>query len=94
MPYDYTIERPWLFTEEGVEAFISLRDYVITILKRAGVVRMDKTFNAPNRNQPYDSWRKIALVDRMVELGELREIPQENCAGQHRVFVATDRLPT
>jgi hypothetical protein len=32
------------------------------------------------------SWEQLACVDRMVELGELVEIKQDNPAGQHRIF--------
>lgn len=36
-----------------------------------------------------DSWLLLACVDRLVELGELREIPQTHTAGQDRIFVKT-----
>jgi hypothetical protein len=37
-----------------------------------------------------DSWQRIACVDRLVELGEIREITNPNeVAGQHRIFVDT-----
>lgn len=34
-----------------------------------------------------DSWEMMARVDRLVELGEIREITGSNVAGQDRVFV-------
>lgn len=34
-----------------------------------------------------DTWQKMACVDRMVELGELKEIPNSTSSvGQHRIF--------
>lgn len=32
-------------------------------------------------------WEALACMDRLVELGELREITGPNVMGQHRVFV-------
>jgi hypothetical protein len=34
-----------------------------------------------------DSWTMLACVDRLVELGEIREIVQADVPGQYRVFV-------
>ena len=34
-----------------------------------------------------DSWTMLACLDRMVELGEIREIRQGHVVGQCRIFV-------
>jgi hypothetical protein len=34
-----------------------------------------------------DSWTMLACMDRLVELGEIREVPQSGVAGQDRIFV-------
>jgi hypothetical protein len=35
-----------------------------------------------------DTWLHLACVDRLVDLKEIKEITNENVAGQHRVFVS------
>lgn len=34
-----------------------------------------------------DTWDHLACVDRMVELGEIKEITKGETAGQYRVFI-------
>lgn len=82
MSYDYRKEREWLFTDHGQRMFLEIRDRVNRLLKEAGAVRMQEAVSGVSG----DSWRQLACVDRMVELGELKEVPQEHCAGQHRIF--------
>jgi hypothetical protein len=37
-----------------------------------------------------DTWDMLACMDRLVELGEIREVTMNgDVAGQHRVFVKT-----
>jgi hypothetical protein len=84
MGYVYEIEKPHIFTEEGQRKFLIVRDNVKTLLQRAGAVRMQEAI----RGVSGDSWQHLAYVDRLVELGELRELNFGPCAGQHRVFVA------
>jgi len=83
MPYQYLVERPTLFTDEGQRMFIQIRDNVKRLLGQAGAVRMNKAI----ANVSGDSWQMLACVDRMVELDELQELT-DNVAGQDRVFVA------
>ena len=80
--YDYQVEREWLFTDEGQRMFLRIRDNVNELLNRAGAARMQEALCGSG-----SSWRQMACMDRMVELKEIREIPQNSCAGQHRVFV-------
>ena len=83
MMYNYQSEREQLFTEAGQRMFLRIRDNVQKLLSTAGAVRMQEAI----RNNAGDSWEMLACVDRMVELGELVEIKQSGCAGQHRIFV-------
>lgn len=83
--YNYQTERPALFTDEGQRKLLAVRDRVKVLLKQAGAVRMNEAMAAYGSGC---SWQALACVDRLVELGELREVPQVNCAGQHRIFVA------
>lgn len=84
MSYDYTTERPRIFTEDGQRMFLQIRDSTKHLLEQAGAAR----FQEITRKTCGDSWMMIACVDRLVELGEIREITApDSCAGQHRVFV-------
>lgn len=81
--YEYAKIRPQLFTDDGQRMFLKVRDNIRRLIEEAGAVRMDKAWCKVSG----DSWHLLACVDRMVELGELREIPQNNCPGQSRVFI-------
>lgn len=84
--YKYSDVKGRLFSDEGQRMFLKVRDFVQDALKKAGAIRMQEAIGAAGGG---DSWTMLACVDRMVELGELREVTTGNVAGQHRVFVAT-----
>jgi len=85
MSYSYQVERPGLFTEDGQVMFLKIRDHVKSLLSKAGAVRMQEATEKTTGS----SWKMLACVDRLVELGELREVTVgQSVAGQHRVFVA------
>ena len=85
MGYKYEDVRPTLFTDEGQRQFLKVRDRVFHLLKLAGAVRQHEAVCGTG---PCDTWKKMACIDRMVELGELREVPQEEgVPGQYRVYV-------
>lgn len=86
MGYDYQTQRPWLFTEEGQLDLLKTRDHIQCILKVSGAVMMANCF----KGLTGDSWNMLAIVDRLVEIGDLREIKYGLCAAQHRIFVAQD----
>lgn len=82
MSYSYQTERQSLFTEDGQKMFLAIRDRVKQLLKEAGAVR----FQEATSRICGDSWQMLACFDRLVELGEIREL-QTNGPGQHRVFI-------
>lgn len=83
--YDYQVERPKLFTEEGQEAVIKARDHALEILEESGVITMIKAMSAYNLG---DAWCNMAVVDRLVEMGDLVEVDHGNgeCPAQYRIF--------
>lgn len=81
--YNYEEEKKEVFTERGQVMFLKIRDTVQALIKKAGCVRMQEAIGEVTGS----SWTMLACVDRLVELGELREIPQDDCAG-HRIFVS------
>jgi len=82
--YVYEEQKPKLFTDEGQRQFIKVRDHVHQLLKSAGAVRMQEAI----RPITGDCWTSMAYVDRLVELGEIRELELADVWGQYRVFVA------
>lgn len=86
--YKYETERPTLFTEEGQRMFLKIRDRSKALLAEAGAFTMGNVIRGTGGGS---SWQMLACVDRLVELGEIREVTKEaDVAGQHRVFVSTD----
>jgi hypothetical protein len=85
--YTYEELKPRLFTDRGQRQFLQIRDFVQKTLAVAGAVRMQEASSACSG----DIWEKLACVDRLVELGELREVTGNDVAGQDRVFVAVYR---
>jgi hypothetical protein len=87
MSYEYEKEKPGIFTENGQVMFLRIRDKVQSLLKQAGAFSM---FSAMS-DCTGESWQMMACVDRLVELGEIKEVPRGNdCPGQYRIFVRTD----
>lgn len=86
--YSYEKEKPKILTDDGQRYFLSVRDFVQKCLKQGGAVIMSKAMSPPGGSGICDSWGKMACVDRLVELGEIREVSQHGCAGQHRLFVS------
>ena len=84
MSYSYEHERHRVFTDQGQRDFLKVRDLFLSELKRTGAVTMSIAFKAVSG----DVWHTMANVDRLVELGEIVEIPNTHSkAGQHRIFV-------
>lgn len=84
--YEYAAERGRLFTEEGQVMFLNFRDTAKAMIAHAGAARLTEIMMRAKGGG--ESWMWLACADRMIELGELREITGPNVAGQHRVFVA------
>ena len=82
--YDYQAQKKNIFTEDGSLMFTQIRDNVKRLLNISGAFMMQ---NAISGVCTGDSWTMLACIDRLVELGEIRELSQ-NCAGQHRVFIS------
>lgn len=83
--YVYSDLRPRIFTDEGQRMFLAIRDKTKGLLKLAGAARCQEMI-AGNSGS---TWDMLACVDRMVELGEIREIriTGGDTPAQFRVFV-------
>lgn len=82
--YNYQNEKSKIFTEDGQVVFLKIRDKTQQLLKQSGAVMMSNILNGITG----DSWLHLACVDRLVELGEIKEITNDSVAGQYRVFIS------
>ena len=80
--YKYNELKQDLFTEEAQVAFLKIRDNINKMLEESGSFAMGHALVGGG-----STWHQMACVDRLVELGELREITGDGVAGQYRVFV-------
>lgn len=82
--YKYEEMKKSLFTEEGMDTYLLIRDNAKHLIEKAGCVRMQEAISVASGN----SWLMLACVDRMVEKNELREITNKDVPGQNRIFVS------
>lgn len=83
--YNYHNERDWLFTEKGSRCVAKAQEHAGELLKKSGAFM---AFSAL-RDVPYDdTWKALAILDRLVELGFIKEVTPRDCRGQDRVFVS------
>lgn len=86
--YNYKTQKPNIFTEDGQRMFLNIRDRSKELLGESGAFMLDNVIAGCGGG---DSWNMLACVDRLLELGEIREIEQVDVPGQYRVFVAASR---
>jgi hypothetical protein len=85
--YKYEEHKSKIFTEKNQERFLNLRDKVHNIIGEAGCI----TMGAATQNVGGDSWTAMAMVDRLVELKEIREVElAEEPLEQYRIFIKYD----
>lgn len=83
MAYDYETEKRKLNTTEAQRDLLATAFHAKALCASGGVARMDALI----KPLVGDSWQMLAIVDRLVELDYLREVPQAgHVAGQHRIF--------
>ena len=80
--YEYEKEKQNIFTDEGQRTFLKVRDEVNRLLEIAGCFKLENVFLAVN---VCDSFMWLAYIDRLVELGEIREVKRE-CMSQHKIY--------
>jgi len=83
MAYNYQEMKPKLFTEENQKLFLAIRDMTQKFLRRGGAVKLGSIMD----EQLGSSWEMTACVDRLIELGEIKEVHYGDCFAQDRIFV-------
>ena len=82
--YNYDTEKNKIFTDEGQREFIKVRDRARNLLDESGAFKLFFAL----KDITGVTWQMMAYVDRLVEIGEIKEITGNEVAGQDRVFVA------
>ena len=83
--YNYKEEKKKIFTEDGQEKFLKIRDKIQSLLSEAGAFTMGKAIQGILG----DTWVSMACVDRLIELKEITEITEQGkVRGQDKVFVS------
>jgi hypothetical protein len=82
MAYSYQKERPYLFTEEGVEKLLRVRDHAYLVIKKSGCARAQEIL----ANEVGDGWQNLAVVDFLVEKKLLKEVLLPDRSAQYRIF--------
>jgi hypothetical protein len=84
--YRYEDLRPQVVTDEGQRALLKVRDHVQQLLKSSGAFRVQEVLSVPGVGG--DIWFRLALIDRLEELGEIRRVQQaQRVAGQDEIYV-------
>jgi len=78
--YNYEELKPELFTEKNQKGFLVVRDRVRRLLDYSGAFTMHNVLGSGS------SYLQMACVDRLVEIGEIKEI-HANRVTQERIFV-------
>ncbi len=82
--YSYAKQRNRLFTEAGQVMFLNIRAKAKALISQSGALTIEKLISECSG----DAWDMLACADRLVELGELREVANPHCAAaQHRIFI-------
>lgn len=82
--YVYDEHKKWVLTDDGQRQLLRIRDRVYALLETSGAFQMGNAIC----EEAGDVWEMMACVDRIVELGEIREVSEPRCAGQHRLFIS------
>lgn len=83
--YTYAKCKPNVLTDDGQRLFLQIRDRVKSLLKMAGAFRLQEAISESSGS----SFDMIACVDRLVELGEIYELPRHAAVhpwNQNRIF--------
>jgi len=86
--YHYQDLKSAVFEPDNQALFLGIRDNAQKLIKLSGAATMGKLMILPPGVGAADTWTMMACVDRLVELGELIEIPNPRSrAGQDRLFI-------
>ena len=83
--YKYEEQRSTIFSDEGQRMFLEIRDRAQKMFTTSGAAKLENMISGTSG----DTFMMLACIDRLVELGEIKEIPTTGIArAQDRVFVS------
>lgn len=88
--YRFSDQQAWLASVEAQRAVFFLSGWARGVFETAGAFMSGKAMTVLSRFGVGDTFQMTAVLDRLVELGQLRELTGPEVWGQHRVFVAAD----
>ena len=94
MPYSYATERPALVNDDGQRIIVAVALKLQRTLTAGATIRAEAIMTMAGQQYGCSSnWEQLAVVDRLVEIGCLREIAlADEVAAQHRLFEAGKML--
>ena len=87
MLYSYEVEKKYCLTENGLAELMKIKDYVENLLNESGAFKMQNAWKCLGG---YECWQAMALIDKLVELGTIKEITTPGRA-QDRIFVRGEK---
>ena len=84
MAYSYATMKEKTLTDEGVNALFAIRDRAHKLIDFAGACRYEVMLKGIHIS---DNWLALACVDRLVEMGEIKEVVIPGVPTQWRIFV-------
>ena len=85
MGYSYAEQKPFIFTDEGQQMFLKIRDKANKLYEIAGAFTIERVISGVSG----DSWDMLACVDRLVELKEFKYVATVGLPAQRYVLVKT-----
>jgi hypothetical protein len=87
MSYRYETERPRIFTPDGADMLLKIRDNVRRLLDEAGAFAAGRAW----RGVTGDTWVMLACLDYLVERGEIRPLNAADEMAQNVVYTGARR---
>lgn len=90
MSFDIAEYRDWLASEAGQKMLFKGDDLARALSKTSGVFMAEAFFQ--RLTGAGDNWNQLAVLDRLVELGRIREVKQAGpVATQDRIYRTVPR---
>lgn len=83
MSYNYLIERPKIFTEDGTRMLLQIRDNCTRLHALAGAF----TYIHATKGVSGMSWLMLACLDYLCEIGELEALDHDPPMSQDQVYI-------
>ena len=85
--YQYSKQRHFVFTEEGLKMLLRMRDQARKLLESSGAFREQELYSGFTG----DSWNMLACCDYLVESNDIRLVYDKG-ARQHNVYTKGSNL--